>query len=152
MRRVLAPILLVAMLLALAGCGDSSSENNTYVRKVDAAQTQFATSVSRISQAITPTSTDRQDRRTLARFQDAVGRVVRQLRAIDVPAEVRDEHGRLIVAMERFGTDIEQASASLRTPTIESLQKARRQIGAATTAVDARIRAAIAAINAELGA
>jgi hypothetical protein len=151
MYRLASLVLLALTLVAFAGCTDQTSRDNAYVRKVDAAQTQFAASVTRISRAITPTSTDGQDRRTLARFQQAVTKVVGQLRAIAVPSNVRPQHTRLIAAMQQFGADIAQARDELRDPTLSSLDNARQLISQATAAVDARIRAAIGAINAKLG-
>ena len=65
--------LLVAA-LALAACGDDNTEKNAYIRELTAAQTQYQTKAKRIEEGATPTSTPRQDRRTLGRFSAAIAR------------------------------------------------------------------------------
>ena len=142
---------LLLALAALAGCGGDSSENTAYVEQVNAAQTEFAATVTRVSREITPTSSSRQDQRTLARFAGAIDGVVGDLRRIEVPAEVRPEHDRLVAAMTGFGRDIDEANDALRRPSRRTLAAAQRTISRATTTVNSRINAAIGAINVKLG-
>ncbi|MBA3327254.1 MAG: hypothetical protein H0T43_03015 [Solirubrobacterales bacterium] len=142
---------LLLVLAALAGCGGDSSENTAYVDQVNAAQAEFAATVSQVSREITSTSSAREDQRTLARFEGAIDGVVGDLRRIDVPTDVRPEHDRLVSAMTGFGDDIEVANAALRRPSRRTLADAQRTISRATMTVNSRINAAIGAINDKLG-
>ncbi len=152
------PLLALALALAalvLGACGggdDDRDAKNAYVRQVNAAQTQFATTVTTVSRQITPKSSTRQDRRTLQRFQMAIADVVTRLRAIKAPSEVRAEHKQLVAAMSGFGAEIKQANAALRNPNTRAIADAQRSIATATQTVNVRIDSAIAAINSKLGA
>jgi hypothetical protein len=147
-------VILVALAaLALGACGDESNSReakNAYVREVNVAQTQFATTVTNVSQQITPKSSPTQDRRTLERFETAIDDVVQKLRGIDVPGDVETEHKQLIAAMTGFGAEIEKATAALRDPDTRSIAEAQRAISSATQNVNGQIDAAIAAINSKL--
>jgi ABC-type phosphate/phosphonate transport system substrate-binding protein len=137
--------------VALGACGTDTGANNDYVRNVNAAQSTFATNVTRVSQRITPQSTPRQDQRTLERFQEAIAAVIARLRGIDPPAAVGPDHARLVAAMSGFGADIAEANEALRSPTRTTLERAQQTIGRATVTVNDRINAAISAINRKLG-
>lgn len=148
--------LLAALLLgaiALSACGDdgdSRETKNTYVNEVNAAQTGFASQVTTVSQQITSKSSPSQDRRTLERFEAAIGDVVKQLRDIKVPKDVKTEHAQLVSAMTEFGSEIKKATAALRDPDTRSIAEAQRAITTATQTVNGKIDAAIAAINSKL--
>ena len=152
--RIAALLLLAFAGLALAACGgddDERRERNEYVRQVNAAQTEFATTVSNVSEQITPESSSREDRRTLRQFQAAIDDVVVDLRDIEVPGNVRAEHNQLIAAMSGFGADIKKATDALRNPDERAIADAQRTIQTATQTVNLRIDSAIAAINSKLG-
>ncbi len=143
---------LLALAALLVGCASEASEKNSYVHQVNQAQKHFATTVTRVSTAITPTSSARDDRRTLGRFEAAIDGIVGDLRRIEVPARVRREHARLVSAMSGFGTDVHEANVALRKPDRRTLAEAQRHIARATATVNVRINAAIRAINDRLKA
>jgi hypothetical protein len=125
--RSFALVLALAGAVALGGCGDETNSRdakNAYVREVNAAQAQFAATVTSVSQEITPKSSPNQDRRTLERFETAIGDVVERLHGIDAPSDVQAEHKQLIAAMTGFGTEIEKATAALRNPSTRSIAEA----------------------------
>ncbi len=151
--RIGPPLALAALVLGACGGGDDDRDTkNAYVREVNAAQIEFASTVTTVSQQITPKSSSSQDRRTLREFQTAIDEVVAKLRRIDVPSSVRTEHTRLVEAMSSFGADIRRAISALRNPNSRQLARAQRAIATSTQMVNARIDSAIAAINAKLGA
>jgi paraquat-inducible protein B len=157
MSRALKMLSLVALLLgaiALSACGgddgNSREAKNAYVAKVNAAQTEFASTVTTVTQRITPQSSPGQDRRTLRSFEKAIADVVAKLRRIDVPASVTVEHKQLVSAMTGFGAEIRKATAALRNPDTRSIAEAQRSISTATQTVNGQIDAAIAAINSKL--
>jgi predicted small secreted protein len=143
---------LLACALLVTGCGSDTDTSKTYVRKLNAAQTSFATTAGRISQAVTTGSSTAQDRRTLVRYQGAIAKVIADLRAIDVPADVRADHARLVAAMDAFGRDIAQAARALREPTRSRLLAAQTAIQEALPRFNSRVKAVAAAINTKLGA
>jgi predicted small secreted protein len=141
---------LVTLTMALAACGDDKEQKNAYVRQVNAAQTEFASTITKVSQSITQKSSAAEDQRTLRRFEAAIDNVVGDLRGIEVPEDVESEHGRLVAAISGFGDDISKANEALRDPTTRTLELAQQRIAKATRTVNARIDSAIASINVKL--
>ncbi len=148
MAPTVAPILAA---LALAACGGSDKEEkNAYAREVNAAQQKFASTVTTVSQEVRPGSSVSRQQRTLRRFEAAIDGVVDDLRDIDPPSEVEKEHERLVGVLSGFGADIEKANEAMRNPTPRSIELAKRRVSSATQSVNARVNAAIAAINGKL--
>jgi len=145
-------VLLAFAAFALVACGGSEEreEKNAYVRQVNAAQAEFAQTVTTVSERITDKSSSSQDRKTLEQFQTAIDDVVSDLRDIDVPGAVDTEHAQLVKAMSGFGSDIRGAISALRNPTQANIEAARKTITSAAQTVNVRIQAAIAAINSKL--
>lgn len=150
--RTVALLLVAAAALALGACGgsDEREARNDYVRQVNNAQNEFAQTVTTVSEQITETSSSSQDRKTLQQFQTAISDVVTDLREIDVPGAVEDEHAQLVEAMTTFGAEIRAATTVLRNPDSRKIAEAQRAIQAATQTVNVRVEAAIAAINSKL--
>jgi hypothetical protein len=151
--RNLAALLLAFAALALGACGgdDDRKAKNAYVSEVNAAQSEFASTVTTVSERITPKSSSSQDRKTLEQFEAAIAEVVKNLRDVDVPEDVKSEHGQLVEAMSGFGDEIEKATKALRNPDTRTIAEAQKTIQRATQTVNVRIDAAIAAINSKLG-
>ncbi len=152
--RIASVLSLLLSALLLAACGGSADRDlkNAYVSEVNAAQNEFASTVTSVSQKITAKSTPAQDRKTLRSFEAAIEDVVAKLRAIDEPEDVKVEHEQLIDAMSGFGAEISKATDALDRPTTRSIAEAQRAITTATQNVNGQIDAAIAAINSKLGA
>lgn len=150
--RTTALLLIAFATLALAACGggDEREARNDYVRQVNNAQSEFAQTVTTVSEQITEKSSSSDDRKTLQQFQTAISDVVTDLRDIDVPKAVESEHEQLVEAMTTFGSEIEKATAVLRNPDSRKIAEAQRTIQAATQTVNLRVEAAIAAINSKL--
>jgi hypothetical protein len=148
--------LIAAALVAcvtLVACGDggtSTKEKNAYAEKVNAAQTKFASTVTTVSQSEGSNNSISHQRETLRQFEAAIDSVVRDLRAIDPPSEVTKEHARLTAVMSGFGKAIGDANAAMKNPTPHGIEQAQQQIATATQSVNARVNAAIAAINVKL--
>jgi ABC-type glycerol-3-phosphate transport system substrate-binding protein len=151
-RRVAVILTAILAVTALAACGGgtSSKDKNAYAKKVNAAQTKFAQTVTTVSQAGGSKNSVSQQRKTLQRFAKAIDGVVTDLRGIDAPTEVTKEHARLTAVMTGFGKAIAEANAAMRNPTPSGIELAKKRVGTATQSVNARVNAAIAAINAKL--
>ncbi len=150
--KILVSLLLAIAAIGLAACGGSDDQEakNAYVSEVNAAQNEFATTVSTVSERITPKSSSRQDRKTLQQFEAAITKVVKNLGAISVPDGVQAEHDQLVGAMSGFGDEIAKATSALRNPDTRTIADAQKTIQTATQTVNLRIDAAIAAINSKL--
>lgn len=151
-RRFAATVTAFVAVLALAACGGGTStkEKNAYAQEVNSAQQRFASTVSSVAQGTGAGNSIRQQQQTLQRFETAIAGVVKELNAIDAPSEVTQEHERLTTVMTGFGEAIGQANDAMRNPTAKGIETAQRDVATATSSVNARVSAAIAAINAKL--
>ena len=150
--RMLAPVLL-AMTLALGAVacgGNDAQERNAYAAAVNRAQSGFASRFRALSARITGASSPREGRRALQGFQQAVNGVLARLRSIQAPPDVRPLHRRLIGQMRQYGREIAKAKAAFRTRSPATIIDAQNALVRATTAISARIRRTVAAINREL--
>lgn len=150
----------VAVVLALAGggCGGgdgttrSGADERRYVTAVNAAQNEFAQRFGRLSAQITPTSTPRQDQRTLARFEAAVDDVVRRLRAVRPPPAVRALHARLIAQIAGYRGHIAAARRAFASGDPRRVLAAQGRLSGAVRDTGERVNRTINAINARLRA
>jgi hypothetical protein len=155
--RRIAPLLAgLLAIAAVAGCGASqgntTKDKNAYVKQVSAAVTKFASTVTNVSESITPASPTGEDRRTIRGFEAAIKDVIGTLQTIKVPSDVSKEHGLLVAAMTGFGKDIAAAGRAMRTQTVSAIAEGQRELRAATITVNAKIRTATDAINTRLKA
>jgi hypothetical protein len=152
--RIAVPLALLAVALSLVACGSDNARvvRNAYVQQVNSAQTEFANTVTTVSKQITAKSSSSQDRKTLQRFERAIQEVVKKLKGITPPSNVKTEHQALVTAMSTFGRQIKKASSALRNPDTTAIAGAQRTIQTATETVNASINNAIAAINSKLTA
>lgn len=145
----LATLLIAAT--ALAGCGgDNTEKKNAYIRELTAAQTQYQTQAKRIEADATPTSTPRQDRRTLDRFSTAIAETITALRAIEPPTEVTAEHKAFVDVFVTWHDDVERFTKAIAKPTRTGVQRAQRQIAVANEAFNQSLRQAGTDIDAKL--
>jgi ABC-type enterochelin transport system substrate-binding protein len=146
----LAALLLGA--IAVSACGDEADgrkAKNTYVRELNAAQQEFATNASKVSQQGKSDSLG-QYRRTVRRFEATIAKFATKLRGIEVPSVVRKEHEQLIAALTSFGNDFQKVTGVLNNPNARTLTEAQNELMAATQRANARIEAAAAAIDSKL--
>ncbi len=138
--------------IALGACGggaDNREAKNTYVRDLNAAQQQFASDATTVSQQGKASSLG-QYRRTLGRFEKTIADFAAKLRGIEVPGVVQEEHEQLVAALTKFGADFKQVKGVLNNPNARSLREAQNAIATATQRANARIEAAAAAIDSKL--
>jgi len=149
-RRLLAAgALVLAVALAAAGCGGSVQKDNSYVDRVNLAQSQFSSSFNQLSRSITPTSTPTQDRKTLRAIQASIAKTVTNLRAIDPPDKVKTLHSDLVNAIAGYGDAISTAEDGL-SGTVSQATRAQAQLATDTGRASAQVTAAISAINQKL--
>jgi hypothetical protein len=144
----LATLLIAAT--ALAACGGDNTDKNAYIRELTAAQTEYQTNAKRIEADATPTSTPRQDRRTLARFSDAIAHTITALRAIEPPSEVKAEHKAFVDVFVTWHDDVARFTKAIAKPTRRGVQRAQRRIAVANQAFNQSLRRAGTDIDAKL--
>jgi|GEM_PF-2181116 len=152
-RRVASVVMVLVAVTTLAACGGggtSTKDKNAYAQKVNDAQTTFASTVTTVAQAGDGSNSVKKQQQTLKRFQTAIEGVVGELKAIKTPPEVTKEHAQLTAVMTNFGKAIGGANAAMRNPTPNGIESAKQRVATATQSVNARVNAAIAAINAKL--
>lgn len=150
MLRSLLLVAFAAVALIAAGCGGDTEEKNDYVDQVNKAQTEFANQVTKLSSAITSTSSDTADRKTIQSYQDAVDGVVKDLEGITPPEDVKAEHQQLVDAMSQYGKSVGTALDDLQGGTAQDRLAAAQELQKASTTAGTEINQAIDAINKKL--
>jgi len=157
MSRLLSIAALMVLLLAalvLGACGGGSSdvdEKNAYVRELNAAQSDFATSADEVSKQRIPAEISAK-LRLVQRLTGAIDEVVQTMRGIEVPGDVQAEHQHLIDAMAGFRTDVQKLTQTYRGGDTREVSAAIIAFQTAQAQVDTRVNATIAAINSKLAA
>jgi CHASE3 domain sensor protein len=151
-RRVASIVMPILAVVALGACGGGTGtqEKNAYAREVNAAQTKFALTVSNASQDSRGDRSLTQQQQLLRRFHTAIESVVRDLRNIDAPSEVSQEHNQLVSVMSSYGDEIGRADETMRNPTPLGAEQAKQRLASASRSVSTQVNAAIAAINVKL--
>jgi hypothetical protein len=147
-------LVLLLATLALGACGGGSNDiekKNTYVRELNAAQSDFRSSANEISKQPIPVE-DAGKARFVQRLAGAVDQVVATMRGITVPGVVRAEHQQLIDTMIGFRADIQKLTQIFREGDARTRPAALATFKAAQLKADSRVDATIAAINSKLTA
>lgn len=144
----LATLLIAAT--ALAACGDDNTRKNAYIRELTAAQAQYQANAKRIEADATPTSTPREDRRTLARFSATITHTITALRAIMPPSEVTAEHKAFVDVFVTWQDDVARFTKAIAKPTRSGVKRAQRQIAVANQTFNQSLRRAGTDIDAKL--
>jgi hypothetical protein len=146
-RLALLAVLLVAV---MTGCGGDNTEKNAYIRELTAAQTRYQATAKQIEKGATPTSTPREDRRTLARFAAAIDDTITALRAIKPPTQVAAEHKAFVDVFVAWHDDVKRFTKAIARPTRKGVQRAQRRIAVANQTFNASLRQAGTNIDAKL--
>jgi sigma54-dependent transcription regulator len=149
-RRLSPALVVVALALAVSGCGADTKAANDYVDAVNKAQNDFATKFDELSGRITSTSTAAEDRKTLDGFKKAIDKVVKDFRAVKAPDKVKALHGKLIAEISSYGKEIDKAKAAFADEDPKAIVKAQADLVSALTRVQAQINTTIGEINKKL--
>lgn len=148
MRRLAACVVLLS--LVLAGCGGGDTEqSNAYVDSVNLAQTRFASSFERLARDITSSSTPAQDAKTLRSIEATINATVADLRKIKPPDKAKGPHDQLVEAIAAYGAAIGAAEGKLGGSAAQATA-AEARLAADTARTSTQVNQAIAAINQKL--
>ncbi|HEX2017280.1 MAG TPA: hypothetical protein VGN69_11340 [Solirubrobacteraceae bacterium] len=150
--KVVAGWALAGLVTAAAGCGSPATPSaaDRYAAQVNQVQRSFAAQVQGFAGALTPSSSARQDRITLAGFQGALRRATSQLRAIVPPAAVASLHRQLVGVMNRYGDAISLAQRALGAHRRGALLETRQRLLGDARRAAAQLNSTIDAINSRL--
>jgi hypothetical protein len=144
----LAAVAVVAVGLAVAGCGSSDAEaRNAYVAATGRAVAGSQDAFDSLQSGVRATSTPAQDRRTLDRFATAAGRLAASLQAIEPPGAVRSLHARLVAEVRSYRTLVARARPGFASPDPRKVVAARTTFSTGVQRVNAQITRTIGAIN-----
>jgi hypothetical protein len=144
-----AALLALVLALAAAGCG-SDDGRGSYVKALNKAQTRLAQRFTRLQAQVTPTSSAKQDDRTLQAYEAAVGTTVRDLRAIAPPSGLGVLHRQFVGQVADYGTALRSARSQLGGGNPRAILAAQGRLKTAVQQTGRRLNATIEAINKKL--
>lgn len=138
-------------LVAGAGCGSDTKSSNDYVKAINKVQTEFASDIQKVGTSA-PSGTDpaAKAKQTFSDLGAAIDKAVTDLKAVDPPDEVKDLHNQLIAEMTQFGSQVNTASASLKSGDPQAIVAAQSKFAASASAVGQQISKTIGDINKKL--
>jgi hypothetical protein len=144
-----AVLLALVLALAAAGCGSDDGRDG-YVKALNKAQTGLAQRFTELQSRITPTSSAKQDERTLQAYESAVGTTVKDLRAIDPPAGFDALHRQFIGQVADYGTALRSTRSQLHGDDPRAILAAQSRLKTVVQQTGRRLNATIEAINKKL--
>lgn len=143
--------LLAIVLVALAGCGGSGTkEKNAYVAAVNDAQQAFVAVVDQSASNLSANAPDDETARQLDSVGIGAAKVVRQLRAVDPPGDVKALHQRLIAEAQGLVTAFNGAADAYRSGIASRILDAKVQLSKDVARVNSQLNATIEALNRKL--
>lgn len=139
--------LLACLATLTVGCGGGAEAKNAYVEDVQVAQRAFVARFEQVRGRLTATSTLEQDRATLGDFGKATAGFVAALRGVTPPAEVREEHGRLVAAVLAYEREVERAGKRLSGGSAQERARVRTELSSSVERTQAQIAKAVGEIN-----
>ena len=149
MKRLLRAALLVTAVLALVaatGCGSDTKSSNDYVNALNKVQTDFANSVSKTS----ATGAGTQAADIYTNLSTAIDKLVADLKEVKPHDKVKDLHNELISEMTQFKSQVEAASASLKSGDTAKVVAAQTKFATEASALGTKIGQTIDGINKKL--
>jgi hypothetical protein len=148
-RAVVLLALLAASLAAACGSG-KGKDNDQYVTALNRAQTGLAQRFGALQARITPTSSAKQDEKTLRAYEAAVRDAVTALRGVSPPDGLSALHQRFIGQVADYGAALKTARSELRGDDPQAILAAQGRLRTAVAKTGTRLNATIQAINQKL--
>jgi hypothetical protein len=152
MRGALRCVLAAALVLSLAaaGCGGDTESGNRYVTAVNKAQTDFVAIVDDAESRQSQDSSDSETAAQLEAIRTAAAKVVRELRAIEPPAEVKTLHASLVREAQSLVTAFGKAADAYRSADPSRILSAKVDLNNDVSSVNTQLNATIQALNRKL--
>jgi hypothetical protein len=149
MRARAGALLALILVVVAAGCGGDKA-HDSYVKALNASQTELAERFDALQSRITPTSSAGQDIKTLRAYEAAVRTTVSDLRAVDPPAGLGPLHRRFVDEVAAYGSALRKTRAELDSDDPRAILAAQGRLRSAVSAAGRRLDATIRAINQKL--
>jgi hypothetical protein len=150
MTSLMRALVLAAVALALVagvGCGSDNKESNDYVSAINKAQTDFANSVQKIGTSASGSNATEKAQNTFASLEQAIDKVVADLKAVNPPDKVADLHNELVSELNQFKGQVKTAGDSLSSGDPQAITKAQTAFASSASTLGTRISQTIDNIN-----
>ena len=141
-----AALILVVLALVAAGCGSDQGQGD-YAKALNKAQTGLRQQFTKLGSRITPTSSAKQDQRTLTAYEQVVDSTVDDLRAVQPPDGLAALHQRFVSQVAGYGSALRTARGGLSSGKPSAILAAQSRLSDQLTQTGRRLNATIEAIN-----
>jgi hypothetical protein len=148
--RAAVAVLLALLLATAAGCGGTKPDNGDYVKALNHSQAGLAQRFSALQARITPTSSAKQDQKTLSAYEGAVRKAVTDLEAVDPPSGLAPLHRRFVAQIGDYRAALRTARGELRGDDPQKILAVQGRLQTAVARTGTRLNATIQAINQKL--
>jgi hypothetical protein len=146
MTKLLRLALVTALALSLvvtAGCGGDTKNNNDYVKAVNKAQADFVDSLGK-------TGTSGSVEQRFQSIQDAIGKVISDIKAVTPPDEVKDLHQEVIDEMTQLRGEVGDLSDAIKVNDLKKLEAAQEKFTTDATELQTKFQNTVNEINQKL--
>jgi hypothetical protein len=145
-----APAVALVLALAIAGCGGDTKTKNSYVDKVNQAQSNFVAVVDDSQSRIQGNASDAETAAQLDMIRAAAAKVVVELRAITPPDNVKTLHANLVKEAQGLVAAFKKAADAYRSQNPSKILSAKVDLGKDIDQVNAQLNATIQQLNQKL--
>ena len=141
---------LVALAVAVGGCGGDTKTKNSYVEQVNTAQANFVAVVDDSQSRIQGNASDAETATQLDMIRAAAAKVVVELRAIKPPDNVKTLHASLVKEAQGLVAAFKKASDAYRSQDPSQILTAKVDLGKDIDRVNGQLNATIQQLNNKL--
>jgi hypothetical protein len=151
-----ASLVLIALTgaLALAGCGESETDEQDYVAQAQEVAASFTQSAEELQARISELTADfnlKTAGNLLGTFADRVDELAAEIDDIDPPSAVEGLHTQLVDLLENFAAKAEQASLALKAGDLLGGIPALTNFAAEATEISGKVDSTVDQIKGKLG-
>ena len=140
----------LALAVALGACGGNTKTKNSYVEKVNQAQSNFVAGVDDSQSRIQGDASDAETATQLDMIRAAAAKVVVELRAIKPPDNVKTLHASLVKEAQGLVAAFKKAADAYRSEDPSQILTAKVDLGKDIDRVNGQLNATIEQLNRKL--
>ena len=148
--RMVVLVVAALSLVVASGCGSDTKESNNYVDAVNKAQTDFANSIQKVGSSSSGGDATQKAKDTFANLDQAINKVVADLKAVNPPDKVKDLHNQLVSELSKFEDQVKKAGDSLSSGDPQAILKAQSTFATSASSLGTQISKTIDDINTKL--